>query len=211
MEWGHVCVRVCGALCKEHCGNQFFFCGFEKERECLSTSPPRPFHMTASHAADALRAAALAALADDGALDALRASARAALIARLLGAPSAEAALAPPPAPGCPFARSADALVADHLAATGRGLALAVFVPEARLEGGGARPASAAELAALCRLDASPVLGAAVAAAAERAVAAGGTAPSFAACLLAGVAEGGGEGDGCARCRRRRRRGKGGA
>ena len=121
MEWGHVCVRVCGALCKEHCGNQFFFCGFEKERECLSTSPPRPFHMTASHAADALRAAALAALADDGALDALRASARAALIARLLGAPSTEAALAPPPAPGCPFARAADALVADHLAATGRG------------------------------------------------------------------------------------------
>ena len=142
----------------------------------------------------ALRAAAASALD----LDALRASLHASLAARLLGTDHA-----PPRAaqPTCPFARAADALVADHLAATGRHHTLAVFREEAGLDPTATAPAAAAALATLTRLDSAPTLGAAVAAAAERAAAAG-TRASFVACLLAGVAEVGGAE--CGRCEARR-------
>ena len=91
---------------------------------CLSAFPTLAHKPNAMTSETALRAAAVSALD----LDALRASLRASLAARLLGSSDRSHHATPPT---CPFARAADALVADHLAATGRHHTLAVFRAEA--------------------------------------------------------------------------------
>jgi len=85
-----------------------------------------------------------------------------------------------------------------------------VFAAEGRLGPGAAAVLAPAQLASLCRLDAAPALGAAVADALERSRASGGGEPSFAACLLAAVADAGGSVGARAGETRRRPRTKGG-
>jgi hypothetical protein len=180
-------------------------------------SPPTPDadHPLPDDPAASLRGAAFAALHADGLLDGLRASLRAGLIQRLAAghggsSSAAAAALAAPPPPTSLHARAADAMVANHLRATGRDLTLAVFAAEGRLGPGAAAVLAPAQLASLCRLDAAPALGAAVADALERSRASGGGEPSFAACLLAAVADAGGSVGARAGETRRRPRTKGG-
>lgn len=90
---------------------------------------------------DDLAAVLAARLAATGLLDGLRAQVRAAAVAALRGCGGGATPDAPSPHPPS----LADALVAQHLAATGRGLTASVFESEAGgpWEGGGQQPGAA--------------------------------------------------------------------